>query len=307
MSNSKWYLLCDLQTFTALDLMQIPSVWRNVTGMEDMSDSDLARIGEWSQNHNLAFLSVEAAISKSITVSSIQKVLLASAGIAQVWLRSMRDPLLLATDIFTTGDRWKSFDSVSQNNIARYRQALRDVTHQDPLEAVWPYIPLELDSIRSLDTSLINRPSAEFLDRLKKPTPEQTIEEIQRNQWTRLKDERDTRKAGGLMLVIDEKEYWFHTDESSRGQYSILSDSARRNNLPENYVLDQWKTMSGEFLPLTIAILHLIMDTGIHNESVLFNITEKKLLEMKASPDPINYPVKVGWPQTYEEWVTHQS
>lgn len=301
MLNAKWYLLCNTVNNRAFDLLQIPEIWKNTTGMAQLDDEALATFNQWSSEKNEVFLSVPAARAAGIDNDSIDAVLAVTLPMVRNWVRAMRDPLLAETDKITTPDRWAKLDVVSKNDIELYRQALRDIPGQDPFNIAWPFIPEALAYIRTFDTSAIERPSKEFLDKLAAPTPAKTIEQIRNDQWLRIHAERERRKAGGVRVTVGEKNYWFWTDDTSRAQYSILEGRARRAGLSSETVLDLWKTMSGEFVPLTVGLLHKVLDVGIACESNLFNIAENHRARMLASNDPLNYDYLKGWPATYEE------
>lgn len=122
-----------------------------------------------------------------------------------------------------------------------------------------------------------------------------------------IKAERDSRKAGGVKLTVDGKDYWFWTDDPSRNQYSLLDSKIRRNAIPLDTVIASWKTMSAEFVPFTPALMYSIMDAGIDKEQALFAMCETHLTAMLAADDPSTYNFGGGWAQTYEEWVVAQA
>lgn len=303
MLNAKWYLVCNTITNRAFDLLQIPDIWKNTTGMAGLDDESLATFNQWSSEKNEIFLTVAAARVAGVDNDSINAVLAVTLPVVKNWARTMRDPLLAETDKITTPDRWVKLDVVSKCDVEIYRQALRDVTEQDPLTIIWPFIPQALAHIRTFDTSVIERPSKDFLDKLVAPTPPKTIDQIRKDQWLRIHAERDRRKAGGVRVAVGDRDYWFWTDDTSRAQYAILEGRAQRAGLASETVLDLWKTMSGEFVPLTVALLHKVLDTGIACESNLFNIAETHRARMLASNDPLSYDYTKGWPATYEEVV----
>lgn len=301
MKNAKWYLLCDFEAKKALDLTQLPDVWRNITGLSDMSDSCIADLS-WSENPMLGFLPIETAKNAGIDEESIDRLIDICKPSVDNWVRSMRDPLLAATDVVTVSDRWAALDVVAQARISNYRQALRDITLQDGFSVVWPAIPDELSFIRLIDVSNIERPSESFIYALTGPDIVYTKEQLQNDQWLRIRAERERRKAGGVKLNINQKDYWFWTDETSRCQYAILADSARRRMLPDVFFLTNWKTMTGEFVAFTVGTLHQVIDAGIQAENSLFNIAENKRSMMLTLDDPTSYDWKTGWPENYEEW-----
>jgi hypothetical protein len=305
MANAKWYVLCDKDQNVAVDLLQIPEVWREITGMQSLNDEQLAAIGQLSEgNEEMTFLSIDTARSQGFNVDSIDLMISTRAPIIRDWIRSMRDPILALTDAFILADRWAKYDVVAQKDITQFRDALRDITKQNIFNIVWPAIPPELDVLRKFDYETLKLPSDTFIAMLVDPAPPKSIEQIKADQWLRIHDERENRMSGGVKLVVDGKGYWFWTDEKSRNQYSLLADRVRRANYPGDTVLTQWKTMSGEFVPFTVDMLHQVIDTGISNESQLFVIAETHRQTMLVSEDPASYDFRSGWPETYRQPAT---
>lgn len=139
------------------------------------------------------------------------------------------------------------------------------------------------------------------------PTEEQLrlahIDNLRQSLWLAIKDERDTRKAGGIKLAVNGTDYWFWTDDPSRDQYAMLDSMIRRYSIPTDHVLDQWKTMSGVYVTFTVALLHQIIDAGIQNESTVFHVAETHRLNMLAQSDPTDYDFSGGWPQSYQDYL----
>lgn len=129
----------------------------------------------------------------------------------------------------------------------------------------------------------------------------------QKRVWGLIKDRRDTLKFGGVQLSVGDELYWFWTDSDNRAQYALLLDSARRNNLPGDFVLDSWKTMSGEFVPFTVQTLWNVVDQGIVKEKALFALCESKRQAMLQADNPNTFDWQSGWPQTYLEWAAEQA
>ena len=121
--------------------------------------------------------------------------------------------------------------------------------------------------------------------------------------WEEIKIERDRRKAGGVLVPVDGKDFWFWTDEPTRTQYALLINFVERNKLTETDVLDSWKTMSGEYTDMTVALLHKVLDAGIAKERQLFNFAKQLNLKLYASNDPVGLDWKSGWPEIYEEYA----
>lgn len=114
--------------------------------------------------------------------------------------------------------------------------------------------------------------------------------------WIRIKAERDRRKAGGFKVGT----LWYHSDEASRGQYSILLSMAVEKSIPVGTALSPaWKDMAGNFAPMTVALLRQIRDAGLALEQQLFTIAETHRMAMEASADPASYDFSTGWPAAY--------
>jgi len=308
MLNPNWYLVCDITTNTAVDLIQLQDTWGNaVTGLLSQTDDQLSKFNEWSPHSNVVFLRIAAARAKGINSASIDSVVSANRPAILNWVRSMRDPLLAATDAVTTADRWVTLDVVAQKYVTIYRQALRDITNSvDLLNVTWPAIPPALAAVRNIDVSLIDRPSQDFLNILITPWPTPTLQQRRLDQWARAKAYRDLRKTQGIKLAVNGKDCWFWTDDSNRGQYSILAGYAARKSLSYTAVLANWKTMSGEFIPFTVELLYRVLDAGVDNEDTLFIIAEQHRTAIMASTDPDNYDYTRGYPQVYSEYLAQQ-
>lgn len=118
-----------------------------------------------------------------------------------------------------------------------------------------------------------------------------TLEQIKSAKWEEIKDERDRRKAGGVKVG----EYWFHTDADSRIQQIGLKLFGA--SVPPI----QWKTMSGEFAPMTETLAASIFQTVAANDVAIFQKAEEHRAAMEASSDPANYDWSAGWPAIYGE------
>lgn len=149
MSNTKWYYVCDLEQKKALELTQIPEVWGNITGMADLDDEALADLS-WAQLPDRGFLTPEAAQAANIDAATISSALALGTELATQQVREKRDVLLSESDKSVTADRWDSYDEAAKKSIADYRQALRDITDQDPFTATFPVIPDELAYLRAI-------------------------------------------------------------------------------------------------------------------------------------------------------------
>lgn len=117
-------------------------------------------------------------------------------------------------------------------------------------------------------------------------------EQVIAQQWENIKAERDSRQAKGVKVG----EHWFHTDTDSQLKYfGLLMLGA---NVPANLM---WKSMSGEFVPMTLQKAQMIFQTVAGMQQNIFAIAEQHRIAMEASTDPTGYDYTVGWPQVFGE------
>jgi hypothetical protein len=304
MLNATWYLVCDMRSKVAHDLIQLDNTWGTVTGMLGQSDDNLEHFYLWATNHQgISFMPIDRARSVGVTEDSITQAIATAQPAVLAWLRSMRDPLLRATDSIMSVDRWNALDVVAQAQVAAYRQALRDVTNApDPLNVTWPPIPPALDSLRTFDLNSLPRPSVAFAQMLINPFPPLTLAQQRTNQCLRIKELRDKRKSGGVKVSVGGVPYWFHTDDASRAQYALMDGIAIRNSLPADYTLEAgWKTMSGDYVPFTVGTLHAVISAGFANETAVFNVAKNHSTNVMNSTAPETYDYSTGWPTMYSD------
>lgn len=111
--------------------------------------------------------------------------------------------------------------------------------------------------------------------------------------WIAIENERDARKEGGFFTG----DYWFHSDDRSRTQYSVFLSLAIEKKLAASYVLHPgWKTMDGQYVPMTVSLLRSVRDAGIALDVALFEVAIKHRTAMAASDDPLGYDFSAGWP-----------
>lgn len=111
-------------------------------------------------------------------------------------------------------------------------------------------------------------------------------------KWEEIKIERDSRKAGGVMVG----EHWFHSDDASRIQQIGLVMMGQ--NIPANL---QWKTMSGAFVTMTPTLAGQIFQSIAIKDTQIFGVAEQKRQAMLVSEDPAEYDISGGWPLVYGE------
>ena len=120
-------------------------------------------------------------------------------------------------------------------------------------------------------------------------------------KWQEIKQYRDDREEGGVKLVIDGTDYWFHSDTRSLIKYLFLLFLATvfstyfQNNI-------SWKTMENDTLvtltpQIIINIFFAVMTMG----NTVHQIGRNHRAAMMQSNDPLNYDFKTGWPPIFGE------
>lgn len=123
------------------------------------------------------------------------------------------------------------------------------------------------------------------------PAPVAPIEDRQAAAWERIKDFRDRRKAGGVLVGA----YWFHSDDSSRiQQLGLLMMGA---GMPAGIM---WKTMGNGFVEMTPTLAGQIFSAAAASDQALFTIAEQHKVAMMAVQDPESYDFTTGWPATFD-------
>lgn len=107
--------------------------------------------------------------------------------------------------------------------------------------------------------------------------------------WRKIQHERDRRKSAGVLVG----EHWFHSDDSSRIQQLALVMFGP--SLPENIM---WKTLTGEFVELTPAVVQQIFMASAAQDIAIFSAAETHKAAMLQSVDPESYDYSQGWPET---------
>ena len=123
--------------------------------------------------------------------------------------------------------------------------------------------------------------------------------------WQAIKASRDERKSGGVSVLG----CWYHSDADSRIQWLGTKDTARDmlatgaattaviQILGQNLV---WKTMGGEFVPVTIKMALEVVEGTKTLDAMLFAHAEQLNAQMRASPDPAGFDITQGWPARFE-------
>jgi len=115
------------------------------------------------------------------------------------------------------------------------------------------------------------------------------------DMWEKIKERRDLANASGVSV----RGHGYHTDLGSLNKYAIMYASIAINSLADDFVFHpMWKTISGEFLPMTVSVLKSIINIGMRNVSINFANAEKHKVLMSASKAPSLYDYSSGWVST---------
>lgn len=134
------------------------------------------------------------------------------------------------------------------------------------------------------------------------------LADLQNIVWERIKGLRDTRQDMGFQY--DGK--WYHSDIKSKAQHLGNKDTARdqlaAGGVMEDPLLDPitnqqivWKTMSGEWQPLTCAAAFGIVSAAKAAEFATFAMAQFHYVEMKKLTNPFEYDYFTGWPAVYSD------
>jgi hypothetical protein len=144
------------------------------------------------------------------------------------------------------------------------------------------------------------------------PEPEapQTREDIEQSQWLLIRAERDRRQACGVAVGG----HWFHTDIDSRIKWLGLDRQAEKvlaaGGTPDTILqkLGQdimWKTMSGDFVPVTVQVAFDVVAATGDLDALVFAAAERHKAAMEASQAPEQYDFTGDWPAAFgDEGVT---
>lgn len=132
----------------------LPKVWKNVSGFDNLPDSILKNYGwlpiilESEEKQILVSLNyvIEEDFVREIKVTrdkSEQELEQENnQQLQDKWIevRTQRDELLKASDILVLIDRWEILSEEERNQIKIYRQSLRDLPNNfsSPYEIIWP-------------------------------------------------------------------------------------------------------------------------------------------------------------------------
>ena len=109
--------------------------------------------------------------------------------------------------------------------------------------------------------------------------------------WERIKAHRDAVKSSGVKVG----QHWYHSDADSRIQQMGLAMMGA--NLTAGLM---WKTMGGQFVPMTPALAGQIFGATAARDAAVFGVAEAHRAALAASADPAGYDWSGGWPESYE-------
>lgn len=125
--------------------------------------------------------------------------------------------------------------------------------------------------------------------------------------WASIKAERDRRQQDGGFRVDG---YWLHSDTDSRIQQMRLESRGKEILAVGGTESDpiiiggtpvMWKTMTGEFVPITAGMAINIGVLAEETELQLFAVAEQHRQAMEQSESPESYDYSAGWPVAFWE------
>jgi hypothetical protein len=135
-----------------------------------------------------------------------------------------------------------------------------------------------------------------------------SLDAIKDRKWEDIKNQRDARKSGCVLVGT----HWIHTDDSSRIQWIGIKDTARdliaaggkmTDAIPMQGQNLMWKTMSGDFVLVTIQLAFDAVQATKELDAILFASAESKRAALYASTTPETFDTTTGWNKTYDESV----
>lgn len=118
--------------------------------------------------------------------------------------------------------------------------------------------------------------------------------------WERIKQYRDFREEGGVEVLINGSNYWFHSDVKSLIKYLFLLFLATVFSSAYPSAL-KWKTMGGSEVQLGITDVIAIFNKVLYIGQVVFELGRQHRAAMLLVDDPDTYDYTTGWPPIYGE------
>lgn len=118
--------------------------------------------------------------------------------------------------------------------------------------------------------------------------------------WERIKQYRDFREEGGVEVLINGTNYWFHSDVKSQIKYLFLLFLATVFSTVFPSAL-KWKTMGGSEVQLGIMDVIAVFFKIIYIGQVVFEVGRIHQAAMMQVDDPDTHDYTTGWPPIYGE------
>lgn len=128
------------------------------------------------------------------------------------------------------------------------------------------------------------------------------IAKIKLEMWEKIKEERQKRYDGGVLV----DGIWFDSDLYTKIKFIGVKDEIDNTSGTDTdlIIIDgeplTWKTMDNSFVPMTRKLAKDITKAQKILEKRVFKAAEVHRVTMEASADPENYNYLTGWPQRYE-------
>lgn len=137
------------------------------------------------------------------------------------------------------------------------------------------------------------------------------IEVVKEAIWEQIKDKRELLQVSGMQVG----NYWYPNDVKSRTQWERMRTKSQHllntGSAPEapyeiSGVQVSWKTMTNDFVPLTLGLIVEITDAFEVQESTIFYTSVQKDIQMRELQtvddlaDWVTNELHTGWPAVYE-------
>lgn len=136
------YFTCNLTQKEAFQYGDVPETYGNLTGMKMLSEEKLRDLA-WAGMPGTGFIREDLVQTLGISAFSIKQALTVAQQGQRLKVIATRDFKLADSDKYVVIDRWSRYTLEQQNQVAAYRQALRDIGSSvtDWFNVVWPVLP----------------------------------------------------------------------------------------------------------------------------------------------------------------------
>lgn len=143
MSDKKFYYICDFANQRVQQFIEeIPPVWGQISGMQDLSDEALKDL-TWAGYPGMGFIPESQIHNYAVDAYTRDEAKRTANLLRRDTVIVDRDRRLAYSDRFVGSDRWEQFTMAQRAEITQYRQKLRDLTQvtEDWFNPVWPTMP----------------------------------------------------------------------------------------------------------------------------------------------------------------------